>query len=264
MAVKNPSVANLAENINQGISNRLKDLHTSMPGIVQSFDAAKQTASVQPAIRRVFVTRQGIEEVLEAKDLPVLINVPVQFPRGGGFSLTFPVKKGDECLLVFTERSLDNWHKFGGVRDPGARRFHSLSDATVFVGISSIPNKVPSYDSVNTQLKKDDGTATVSINADSSIDVNADSNVNITSGADIVGECVNLTANASGAVDVTAGSACTVTAANITLNGNVTVNGNLGVSGTMMNAGKDVGETHSHAQGNDSSGDTQQNINGVI
>jgi hypothetical protein len=48
--------------------------------------------------------------------LPILINVPVQFPRGGCFLLTFPVTKGDECLIMFAERD--------------AKRFHSLSDAT--------------------------------------------------------------------------------------------------------------------------------------
>lgn len=44
----------------------------------------------------------------------------------------------------------------------------------------------------------------------------------------------------------------------------VTINGNLVVSGTMTNAGKDVGSTHQHAQGNDSGGSTEQNIVGVL
>ena len=89
-----------------GISE--KDLHTSMPGIIESFDPVTQTASIQPTIKRVFITREGITETLTLSNLPLLINVPVQFPRGGGSSLTFPVTKGDECLI----------------------RFHSLSDAT--------------------------------------------------------------------------------------------------------------------------------------
>lgn len=279
MASKNPALATLAGNIKQGVANRIKDLHTSMPGIVQSFDAQTQTATIQPVIRRVFISREGTDEILTPGDLPPLINVPVQFPRGGGFSLTFPVKKGDECLIVFAERAIDNWHKFGGVRDPGARRFHSLSDATAFVGISSIPNKVPNYDSVNTQLKKDDGSALLSINEDSSIDLTATSNINATSQADIVANCVNLSAIATATAEITATSSCTVTAPTITLNGNVVINGTLSqgagggaatlsgglaVTGTMTNNGKNVGDGHQHAQGADSSGDTQQNITGVL
>lgn len=288
MASKNPALATLADNIKQGIANRIKDLHTSMPGIIESFDPETQTASVQPAIRRIFVRREGTDEILVPEDLSILINVPVQFPRGGGFSLTFPVKKGDECLIVFAERAIDRWHKFGGVRDPNARRFHSLSDATVFVGISSLPNKVPNYDGTNTQLKKDDGTAVISVNEDSSISVEADSNIDVTSQSDVNVQCENLTANANAAVDITAGTeanvtattAATVTAPTITLNGNVVITGSLTqggggggtaslsggleVTGTMTNNGKDVGDTHSHAQGDDSGGDTQQNISGVL
>jgi len=288
MASKNPALATLADNIKQGVDNRIKDLHSSMPGIVQSFDAEKQTASVQPAIRRVFITREGTDEILSPSDLPVLINVPVQFPRGGGFSLTFPVKKGDECLIVFAERAIDNWHKFGGVRDPNARRFHSLSDATAFVGLSSLPNKVPNYDATNTQLKKDDGTAVISVNNDSSISVETDSNVDVTSQADVNVQCENLNGTANQAVEISAGTeanvtaatAATVTAPTITLNGNVvitgtltqggsgggtaTLSGGLKVTGSITNNGKNVGDTHSHSQGNDSAGDSQQNISGVL
>ncbi len=279
MANKNPAISSLADNIKQGVNNRLKDLHTSMPGIIQSFDPVNQTASVQAAVRRVFITREGTNEILAPQDIPILINVPVQFPRGGGFSLTFPVKKGDECLLVFAERSFDEWHKFGGVRDPGARRFHSLSDATAFVGISSLPNKVPNYDPNNTQLKKDDGSAVVSVNNDSTIDITADSDINAIAGGDMTLECVNLTATATGTAEVTATSGCTITAPMITLNGNVVINGTLSqgggggiaslegglnVTGTMTNNGKDVGDTHQHAQPVDSGGDTESNITGVL
>lgn len=163
------SVSTLASVVKAGVENRLKELHTAMPGIVQSFDAVLQLASVQPAIKRIFKTADGTTEILTPNDLPVLINVPVIFPRGGGFSLTFPVAKGNECLLVFCERSIDNWHKFGTVREPGARRFHHLSDATAFVGLSSIPNKVPNYDPTNMELKADDGSVSIKLKVNGGI-----------------------------------------------------------------------------------------------
>ena len=40
----------------------------------------------------------------------------------------------------------------------------------------------------------------------------------------------------------------------------VTLTGNLVVNGTMINNGKDVGDTHGHAQGDDSGGNTETNI----
>jgi len=242
---RNENLATLASNIKKGADARLKDTHTSLPGIVESFDAATQLATVQPAIKRIFKTNDGDTELLTPTALPILINVPVQFPRGGGFSLTFPVKKGDECLLVFCERSIDNWHKFGGVKAPGARRFHDLSDATAFVGISSMTNKIPDYDPSNVQLKKDDGS-------------------------------VEFTLLANGTATLDADVSVAVTTPTITLNGNTTINGTLDVTGAttlqttlgvtgqsafagVTSNGKDIGDSHNHSQGNDNAGDIQQN-----
>lgn len=258
MAERSSNLSTLASNIKQGIEVRLKELHTSMPGIIETFDAEKQLATVQPAIRRIFVTRDGEKEILVPSDLPILINVPAIFPRGGGFSLTFPVKKGDECLLTFCERSIDNWHETGKVKVPGAKRFHSLSDATAFVGLSSIPNKIPNYDDTNVQLKKDDDSVYISIKEDASLEIYADSNVNVTSEANIVAQCENI--------NVTANTNATLTAPAINLNGNTTIDGTLTVTGiitaptvaatnSLTVAGKEM-SGHNHSSGSYVAGST--------
>lgn len=221
MAERSSNLSTLASNIKQGIDARLKDLHTAMPGIVETFDAEKQLATIQPAIRRIFVTRDGEKEILVPSDLPILINVPVIFPRGGGFSLTFPVKKGDECLLTFCERSIDNWHETGKVKVPGAKRFHSLSDATAFVGLSSIPNKVPNYDGTNVQLKKDDGSVEFTLLTDGT---------------------VNLKANTKVTVDAPDSEFT----GNVKVLGDLEVIGSTALSGTVTSNGKDISDTHTH------------------
>jgi len=215
MADKTPALSTLASNIKQGVDSRLKELHTSMPGIIESFDSTKQTASIQPAVKRIFVTRDGDKEILTPSDLPILINVPIVFPRGGGFSLTFPVKKGDECLLNFCERSIDNWHQFGTIKVPGARRFHSLSDAVAFVGLSSLPNKIPDYDPNNMEIKKDDGSVSIKLLENGNLEIHSDS--------DIVATCKNI--------EVTADTQAILTAPVIKLNGNTTIDGTLDVTG---------------------------------
>lgn len=162
------SVSTLGTVIQAGVDNRLKDLHTAQPGIIQSFDPVTQTASIQPAVKRIFKTDagDGEAELLTPTALPVLINVPVNFPRGGGYSLTLPVKPGDECLLIFAERSFDRWHRSGKVEEPAARRFHHLSDATAFVGLSSLPKKIPDFNPDQMELKKDDGSTVVTLKQD--------------------------------------------------------------------------------------------------
>jgi len=81
------------------------------------------------------------------------------------------------------------------------------------------------------------------------------SRITIRANSDIEAVGKNITATADESV--------TVKAPTITLDGDAVVTGGLTVDGTMTNAGKDVGATHGHAQGPDSSGDSQAPIVGV-
>lgn len=123
---------------NDQIKAALLDVHTSLPGIIIEFDPAARTATVQPAIQRVFVAHDGEQKPM---NLPPCVDVPVYFPSGGGFELTFPVAKGDHCLLIFSERCIDNWFSSGSVEPPDDYRQHDLSDAFAFVGFSPLGNK---------------------------------------------------------------------------------------------------------------------------
>lgn len=143
----------LEDIVNEGVNSRLKDLHTCLPGIVQKFNISDQTAEVQPAIKRMLRTEENDKEILVPRALPVLINVPVIFPMGGGFTLTFPVNPGDECLLMFCERSIDLWLNQGGVQNPSARRFHSLSDAFAIMGLHSRPKSISNYNNNAIELR---------------------------------------------------------------------------------------------------------------
>ena len=69
---------------------------------------------------------------------------------------------------------------------------------------------------------------------------------------------VTLTTVTGGSVTVNAATDVTINAPTLTINGDIVING------TMTNNGKDVGDTHEHAQGNDSAGNSEQNISGVL
>jgi hypothetical protein len=118
----------LVEALKNSVNSVIVDLHTAMPARVESFDAEKNTVNVQPALKRKF--SDG-----EVQALPQIINVPICFPRGGGGILTFPIVKGDWVMLVFSERSLDQWWVKGDVVDPLDSRKHALSDAMAIPGI---------------------------------------------------------------------------------------------------------------------------------
>lgn len=178
------------EALRVAMAGGLAETWTSMPGIVNSFDAAKQTCSVQPAVRaRV----QGRDGAYEWVDLPLCLDCPVYFPAGGGVVLTFPVRAGDECLLVFADRCIDAWWQSGGVQNQADIRMHDLSDGFAYVGVSSVPRVVPAISAAAGQLRNTSGATRVSVSADGSIDVAAE--VAVTVAAPTVtlnGQTVNI------------------------------------------------------------------------
>ncbi len=131
------------------IEGRLKDLHTCLPGIIVSFDPDTQTASVQPAIKRIFTERGAV-------NLPLCVDVPVAFPGGGDFWLTFPVGPGDECILLFSERAIDYWHVNGSTQLPAEYRMHDLSDGIAQVGLNSQPKRLSDLQMDGAELRTRD------------------------------------------------------------------------------------------------------------
>lgn len=124
----NQGTPTLQQVIKDAIETRVTDIHVSMPGIVKSYNATLQTAEIQPVIKKKYSDGTII-------NLPLLINVPVIFPRTAKSYLHFPLAKDDYVLLVFCERSLDVFLQKGGIVDPDDYRKHALSDAVAIVGL---------------------------------------------------------------------------------------------------------------------------------
>lgn len=103
-----------------------------MPGRVEKYDAARQVADVKPLIQRRITTAEGGEIV---ESLPVIPDVPVVFPRAGGFFISLPIAVGDRVLLVFNDKSIDKFVTGEGEdTDPVDVRNQALSDAVALPG----------------------------------------------------------------------------------------------------------------------------------
>lgn len=133
---------------------------TAMPCIVQSYDAAKGTCSVQPAIKALVRDQAGTESWVS---LPLLVDCPVIFPGGGGYVLTFPITAGDECLVIFASRCIDAWWQSGGVQIQADIRMHDLSDGFVIVGPRSQARPISSPSTTDVVLRNAADTTSVSL-----------------------------------------------------------------------------------------------------
>lgn len=123
-----------AEVIKAGMDRRLRDVHVALAGRVESYDSDKQRADIQPLIQELLPLRDGGEKL---ETIPEIPNVPIIFPRAGGFFITFPIQKGDFVQLIVNERSLDRWlaSQDGRITNPDDFRTHNLSDAVAIPGL---------------------------------------------------------------------------------------------------------------------------------
>lgn len=133
MALPNDTPS-LAQVLKDAIEGRLSEVNTTMPATIESYDDETGFADVSPCIQRIY------DGETAPVDRPVIKNVPVVFPRGGGALIKFDLQEGDEVVLHFSQRSLDRWKTTGGKVDPqDTRKFH-ISDCFATPGGTSMAN----------------------------------------------------------------------------------------------------------------------------
>ncbi|WCM21353.1 hypothetical protein NDK50_07870 [Paraburkholderia bryophila] len=134
---------------------------TALPGVIESFSPGAITCVVQPSIKAQVSAANGSTQWVA---LPLLLDCPVVFPRGGGCTLTFPVAKGDECLVVFSSRCIDAWWTAGGVQVQSEFRMHDLSDGFAIPGPFSQATKIANISTSSVQLRSNDASTYIDLN----------------------------------------------------------------------------------------------------
>lgn len=150
MSTRKPSLGKLFGDVLRMYATQM---HVALPGKVESYDASTQTASIKPMVKQVTEAEEG--EISES--LPVIPNVPIAFPRAGGFFVSFPVAKGDTVLLVFCDASIDEWRATDKESEPGDLRKHTLSGAVAIPGVYANANKLSDAHDENMVMGEDGG-----------------------------------------------------------------------------------------------------------
>ena len=116
-----------------------------MPCVVQAYNKEKQTVDCQPLIRDRIIQETGQIQYVQ---YPLLINVPVVQYTFGSAKLRFPIKEGDECLVIFSDLAIDNWWIEGSIQNPVEQRRHDLSDGFAIFGITNLKKQAELDDEV--------------------------------------------------------------------------------------------------------------------
>jgi len=229
------------------IDRAMSGLNTCLPGIIDSFDSATQTATVSPAI----MLKVTLDDVVSYMSLPSIIKVPVVFPfaSNAGFALTIPIKAGDPCLLIFSQRCIDNWHQSGGVQPPEQDcigvRHHDLTDAFAILAPSPLPNVLGAWNLDGIEIRNRSRGTRVTV---------LDDKVEIVSGT------TTLTISESGVVTLIAPASVGITTPLLTVTGNLAVTGYIKDSVRKMSEDRTVFDNHTHGdpQGGTSGTPNQQ------
>lgn len=187
------------------LNNALAEINVAMPATIVSYNAGNQRATVKPSLAK----RLSNGNTLQA---PQIVNVPVCFPvadvGGNKAMITLPMKAGDGVLLVFSQRSIENWLD-GSKGSPDDPRMFDLSDA---FAIPSCNAKSPAADAENLSIQYGSGS------------------IKITPSGDVLIDSPNVTVK------------CPTT----TFNGDIQLNGSMAASGDVSAGGISL-QTHKHS-----------------
>lgn len=116
------------------LNSRFDNLHTCLPGeIVQYYGHAERKAKVKPLIK----LRNSNNQLIQIQPID---GVPVVFPSSKTFSMTFPLKKGDGVLLLFSEASMGNFLNNNIEQEADDMTRFSLGDCIAVPGLWSFKN----------------------------------------------------------------------------------------------------------------------------
>ncbi len=211
-----------------------ESVNTCLPGVIDSFDSATQMAVVTPAIQ----AKKTIEGVDSYFNLPQIVNVPIVIPFGsvGGFGLTVKVSAGDPCLLVFSQRCLDNWLQSGGVQPPeqntAGLRHHDLTDAFAIMAPASTADAFSNWSNEGIEIRNRARTIRTTV---------------LNNKVEIVAGTSTITLLESGAINIVAPVSVGITTPLLTLTGDLAVTGYIKDSLRKMSEDRSIYNSHTHA-----------------
>ena len=169
----------LTQALESWFGNFSESLNAVKIGRIEAVNYTNQTVDVQILHKKV---KQNFN-VRELRDYALLKSVPFVIIGGGGSYLTFPISKGDNCLLFFCDYEIDRWWDTGESLPATFERRHDISDAFALIGVHSMVDLLQGY-SQYVKLKYSDSSY---IEVGESIDINNEQ-TNVSGKLDVTGD----------------------------------------------------------------------------
>lgn len=180
----------LSKLLDNAIRNKLMDVHTCMPGVINTFHSSDNSVDVQLLFQREYNNGNIVT-------YPVIPHVPLLYLGPANGWVRWPVTAGDPVLVIFSERAIGQWFSTGtaqGAQLPEDSRIFDLTDAIAIPGLrDSVSPVVPQGDSTsaefvykNARVEITSGSLVKIANATQSLKTALNDLANATAGAQIV------------------------------------------------------------------------------
>lgn len=157
--------------------DKMLEMRTAIPGVIKKVNVTNGSlisVDVEVSIFKMVTDKTGLGVVQEAH--PIITGVPFVMPWGksAGLLLSVPVNIGDDVLVIFADRSIDNWQATGKTSapaEPVIPRTHDLTDAIAIPGIfNDVTGKtVAQYDSQAISLRNTSGSVSIKVTQNAAI-----------------------------------------------------------------------------------------------
>ena len=181
-----PETPTMAQVISQAVKAQLLDMRVCLPAKIEKYTPSEQKADISFLLRKKYKIDDA--EV----DLPVVTNVPVQWPSAGGGDsyLHLPLKAGDVGKVVFCDRSLDIWLSGdNSTVTPNDPRHHNISDAIFEPGINAFKSALQNVPADNAVLQN--GSMRIELDPSGKISIEGSSKEFLTIFDDLLDEMIN-------------------------------------------------------------------------
>lgn len=174
--IKTNKTPSFAEFVKKAFRKEALEIHVSVPGKIKEYDSNTQKAIVVPLLKKKW--RNGSATL---SDLPVLSNVPVHCLSSNNRKtfIHLPLKKGDLGMIMFCDRSIDNYLSSSPQEGEEVKsafhdspRHHDLSDAWFIPGILPFKLALQNISSDDIIIKNDTTKITIDPNGKISIENN--------------------------------------------------------------------------------------------
>lgn len=145
------------------VEAEVRELFGTLTGSVVSYDKSKQLASLLPNLKQTF----GDKELTA----PQLDQIRIAQPRGGGYTVHFPLKPKDPVTILFLPRSHDTQQTEGGAADNAPGRMNNLSDAIALPGGGDDTKALPNLPANRMHTGSEDGKKGFQAGDDGTVDV---------------------------------------------------------------------------------------------